>query len=212
MKNIKILVISKGRKYYKCKKNGYDCKLICTDELEIGKEYELLVEDISVRSKYGTDLIYSSLEKVDADAGVVTLKHDRFNEILVDKCKKLGGKWDAGEKVWVFSKIVEKEVEDLDVLFNDDVVDIEIKSLKDIYAEQSHIEIFGYSICRAFDRDSGAKISENVCLISGRIGSCGSRKNWRTYLDKGSIFRLSVSKNLIDKIDESENWEIKILY
>ena len=66
MKNINVEVISKGRKYYKCKLNDkYDCKLISADELKIGEKYELLADDISVRSKFGTDLIYSCIQKVD---------------------------------------------------------------------------------------------------------------------------------------------------
>lgn len=213
MKNINVEVISKGRKYYKCKMNDkYDCKVISTEELEIGKKYDLQVEDISVRSKYGTDLIYSTIQKIDMSAGIATLKHDRYNGILVASAKQIGGKWDSEEKVWVFPKLVENEVEILDNLFNDDIVNIEIKSIGRRFGEQEPVNIFGYKICSAWGRDTGAKLADNICMISGNISSGGSSKNWGTIIDDGSVFRLSVSKNLIDRFPEvSEKWEIKIL-
>ena len=213
MKNINVEVISKGRKYYKCKLNDkYDCKLISADELKIGEKYELLADDISVRSKFGTDLIYSCIQKVDKDAGVLTLKHEKYNGILAVSAKQIGGKLDAEEKVWVFSKLVENEVEILDNLFNDDIVNIEIKSIGRRFGEQEAVYIFGYKICYAWGRDSGAKLADNICMISGKISSGGSSKNWGTIIEDGSVFRLSLSKNLIDRFPEvSEKWEIKIL-
>jgi hypothetical protein len=126
MKNINVMVISKGRKYYKCKLNDkYDCKVISDKELQIGDKYNLVVDDISVRSKFGTDLIFTTVAQANESEGVVTLKTRNYNSDLVDKCRKLAGIWDASEKAWVFKKIVENEVEELDYLYNSDIVKIE---------------------------------------------------------------------------------------
>lgn len=210
MKSVSAHVLSKGRKYYKAKIGNYDWKIVSIDELEIDKVHELLVEDISVRSKFGTDLIYSTVQKIDKNAGIVTLTHDRYNKILVDKCKKLGGKWDAEEKSWIFPKIVENDVEELDALFNDNIVDIEITAKEMVCRNTDAISIFGYTICRAFGRDSGAKLADNVSMVKGVINSGGSVKNWKTIINEGSVFRLAVSKNLVEKIVDEE-WDIKIL-
>ncbi len=53
-------IVKKNRKYFAARTKGYDCKIVIDDlsrDLEPG-EHELMVEDISVRSKYGTDLIF----------------------------------------------------------------------------------------------------------------------------------------------------------
>jgi hypothetical protein len=73
MKTITIIIEKKNRKYFAAKVNGYKCKLLIDENsegLELGT-HELLVNDISVRSKYGTDLIYSVYKKTE-DGGIVT--------------------------------------------------------------------------------------------------------------------------------------------
>jgi hypothetical protein len=208
-------VIKKNRKYFACTHNGYNVKLLVdenSDGLNLG-EQELLVNDISVRSKYGTDVIYSlyadcSTQKKDA---ITTLKHGIFNVELVKKCKELGGRFDEEEDVWVFNTLVQSEVEDLDTLYNDDIVNIEIVATDELYKLQGPITFCGYVIAKASGRDSGAKLGYGVAMMEGKIDSSGSAKNWRTYIEIGSRFRLQVSKNLLDDNKNNDKFECKII-
>jgi hypothetical protein len=215
MKTVKLNVIKKNRKYYACKIKGYKAKLLIDDnseDIELG-EAEYLVEDISVRSKYGTDLIYKLSSEVDKqkNAGICSLKHHLYNSDLVDKCKSLGGKYDREGNVWIFSGLVEDIVEELDAYWNDELVAVEIKA-KNLVAEwTAPVTFIGYTIARAYGRDSGATLGDNVSLIEGGISSGGSVKNWTTRCKEGSIFRLEVPKAVLldQKETEEENWDIK---
>lgn len=212
----KINLISKGRKYFKAKLNDkYDCKFVIdnnSEKLELNTDYELIVEDVSIRTKFGTDLIFSMITETKKQEGVVCLQHDRYNTLLVRECQNLAGKYDVETKSYTFNKIYEKEVEELDWEFNSDLVTVDIKAKEDIIGSHDSVYFCGYPIVRAFGRDSGAKLCQDIGMISGKIGSGGSVKNWSTRINKGAIFRLQLSKNLLEeyrKIEESE-WEITI--
>lgn len=212
LKTVKLNIIKKNRMYFKCTTdNGYEVKLKITPEsenLEVGT-HELLVEDLSIRSKYGIDVIYSLKGKIEKDEGIIILKH-RFNKKLVEKCNQLGGKWDSTESVWVFSKIVDDEVEELDYKYNANIATVEITALQDIYGDQDLVTFKGYPLAKASGRDSGAVVCEGVALICGSVTSGGSMKNWTTVIRQGSKFKLLISKNLIEGT-VFEKWEVKIL-
>ena len=217
MKTLTLTIIKKNRVYFACKHNGYDCKLRITPEsvdLHSG-EHELLVNDESVRTKYGTDVIYSVAiaAKLDEPKKICTFKHEPYNSYAAERCKNLGGKWDGASKTWVFSGLVEDKVEDLDWLFNSDIVTIEIKALENISAGKSPLDFAGYTISRAFGRDTGAKIGDGISMLEGAVYSGGSVKNWTSGVKKDSVFRFSISKNLLDEYRKTEEvyWEIKIL-
>jgi hypothetical protein len=211
MKTLKLNVIKKNRVYFKCtNEQGYEVKLKVTpksENLSLG-EQELLVNDISVRSKYGVDVIYE-LESEVKDQGVVTLKH-RYNEWLVASCQNLGGRWDADAKVWVFPKIVEDAVEELDFKYNSNVRTVDLIATKNTYTGKDAVTFAGYPLARAFGRDSGAKVCEDVALLSGKVTSGGSMKNWSTEVREGAVFRLKVSQQLIDIVKDSD-FEVKII-
>lgn len=213
MKTLVLNLVKKNRVYFKClTENGYEVKLKITqksEHLELGKQ-ELLVNDCSVRTKYGTDVIFE-LESVTKKDSIITLKHDRYNTILVEKCKNLGGKWDADEKVWVFNAIVEDKVEELELLFNSNVAQIEVTANEDLFGSQEAVYCCGYPIAKARGRDSGANLCDGVAMISGRINSGGSMKNWCTFVDKDSKFRLSCSKVLLDRCLFDSEWSFTIL-
>lgn len=42
------------------------------------------------------------------------------------------------------------------------------------------LELFGRPIARAWDRDGGAKVADDIFLIDGKLTSGGSVKNWMT--------------------------------
>ena len=215
-KTITFVILKKNQKYFAATKNGYKCKIVIDDnskDLELG-EQSLLVLDESVRTKFGTDLIYRLAADAaeQKSAGICTIKHPIYNSILVDECRSLGGQWDAAEKVWVFSDIVEEQVEALDAMFNDEnQVTVEITAKNDLFGSREPVDFLGYTIARASGRDSGATLGDEVYKISGKINSGGSVKNWGSEVSEGSVFKLKISKHLLGaKIEtESKYWDVK---
>lgn len=103
-------------------------------------------------------------------------------------------------------------MEELDFLYNSELISIEISTTEDISEHNGPVEFMGYTIARAFHRDSGAKLGEGISLIKGNVDSAGSRKNWRTWIEENSIFRLKVPKELFKSYGSKyESWKIKEL-
>lgn len=202
---IKLNIIKKNRVYFACKnERGYEVKLRITEaskDLALG-EHELLVEDASVKTKYGTDVIYILHSEVSQDSKII-LKSE-YNHFLVEKCKKLGGKWDKEDGVWVFSDVVKNEVEELDFIYNSELVSVELTAVKNLYASCGPITFLGFDIVKATGRDSGAKPCEGVSLISGTISSGGSRANWETNMQEGTVVRLKVPCELLNSMNDPE--------
>ncbi len=206
-------VIKRNRKYFAAVLNGkFDCKILIdsnSESLELGSQ-ELEVEDISVRTKYGTDLIFklSAPAEEQKEMGIITLKPQMYNEKLVAQCHKLGGKWDSTAAVWVFSALVADKVEELDEKYNSTLISIEVKVLQKFYEYESAATIAGFTIARAYGRDSGAKIGEGIAFIEGSPDSGGSRKNWATVVKEGSVFRMQIPELCIPDI-ETDYFEVK---
>ena len=210
MKTLTLNIIKKNRKFFACTHNGYDVKLIIdevSEKLELGV-HELLVEDKSIRTKYGTDVQYQLKNEIKQTEKIVTLQSS-YNSLLVESCHKLGGRWDKESGTWVFSDFVGKEVDDLDALYNDDIVVVDIEAKTRISEGQNSVEFLGYPIARACGRDSGAKLGEGIALLEGKIDSGGSAKNWTSVVAEGSKFRLKISKNLLGKYAGKE-WSVLI--
>ena len=213
-KTLKIKIIKKNRKYFAAENdNGYKCKILIdsnSESLERGEHF-LALDDISVRSRYGTDLIYKLKASAEeqAEQGITSLRAE-YNSILVDECRNLGGTWDKSQDAWIFPAYVESEVESLDEIFNSDPIVIEITAIEEIYEYGKGIEFLGKPLCRAFERDSGARISTDIALLSGYATSGGSRKNWATILDEGTVLRLQIPSKLIE-LRTDERFEIKVI-
>lgn len=206
-------ITKRNRKYFAAKlENKYECKIIIdenSESLELGT-HTLEVDDISVRSKYGTDLIFrlSAPAKQQKDAGICTLRAP-YNKNLTESCHRLGGKWDGSEKAWVFTGLVAEQVEELDEKYNSRLVGIEVKMLRDYYEHTAPIYIAGFEIAKAFGRDSGAKLADGIAIISGKAPySCGSAKNWATEIAEGTVFRMQIPENCIEDI-EKDYFEVK---
>lgn len=225
MDTIRLKVIRKNRKYFKCETDkGYGCRLIIDNnskDLTIG-EHTLAVNDKSIRSKYGTDLIFelAADHKEIETAGIVSFYHPNYNVELVEKCRELGGRWDKEENVWIFASIIEDKVEELDEIYNSDPIGVEIsrrydqdKNAMPIGGYQEPVYFLGYVLATAHGRDSGAKLGQGVSLIEGVINSGGSMKNWRTDVSENAVFRLFVPEKLLEQYlaDESNilPWIVK---
>ena len=192
IKTVKLNLIKKNRAWIDCKnERGWNCKLKINDyskDLELG-EHELTVDDISIRSKYGTDLRYELFE--DKTDEKVFITHFKYNEHLVAECRRMGGKWDSEGKCWVFSAIMKDKVELLEEKYNGEICFVEITALHDILRESP--TFLGYTIAKSTGRDSGATLGEDVYQVEGKISSGGSIKNWYTVIKEGSKFRRVVS-------------------
>ncbi|WGK83267.1 hypothetical protein PYE51_18090 [Vibrio aestuarianus] len=207
-------VIKKNRKYFAATiDNNKSCKILideCSKDLALGEHF-LAVKDISVRSKYGTDLIYKLAANVEEQTklGICSLKSE-YNTLLIEKCRKLGGTWDKSQGAWIFSSIVEKEVEELDEIFNSAHVTVEIEAIEEIQEQGKAIEFLGYSVCKAFNRDSGARIETGIALLSGYATSGGSKNRWTTVLSEGAILRLKIPVDLLNNY-EDKRFEVKTI-
>ncbi|OBS91867.1 hypothetical protein A9257_16230 [Vibrio cyclitrophicus] len=207
-------IIKRNRKYYAAKTaRGADCKILIDDhseELELGDQV-LAVEDVSVRSKYGTDLIYKlkASAKEQVGQGITTLRSD-YNTILVDRSRALGGSWNKDEKAWIFPSFVSKEVDKLDEIFNSEPVMLEITALEEIRKCKQGIGFIGKPLCKAFGRDSGARINSDIAMISGYATSGGSRNNWTTILNEGTVLRLQMPSKLL-LLYQDNRFDVKII-
>lgn len=70
----------------------------------------------------------------------------------------------------------------------------------------------GTKLAVAFDRDSGAKVGYDARMISGKIGSGGSSKNWHCFVETGSIFELEIDEELFLKNkNRIKKWSMEVI-
>lgn len=78
-------------------------------------------------------------------------------------------------------------------------INVRVKFVDECTVLCGPVTTLGRTLARATGRDSGAHVGEGVVLVSGHIGSCGSIKNWRSSVAKGTIFELKdVPRSLYD--------------
>ncbi|MFT5602041.1 MAG: hypothetical protein ACI9N1_002291 [Flavobacteriales bacterium] len=216
-KTIDINIIKKNRKYFSAEINCRKVKVEIDDNSEklgIG-EYSLYVEDISIRSKYGTDEKYRlavDMEK-QKSTEVYSLQSTVRNSFLIDACRRLGGRYDTETSSWIFNAIVADKAEELDLIHNSELINIEIAAISDIQIYGEPIRFCGFTIAQARGRDTGAILGDNVHMLEGDINSGGSAKNWTTNISEKSVFRLEVPEELLkqEQDNESITWDIKML-
>ena len=183
METFKILKLK--RKYAEIQfENGFKADLLICDKVknfELNKDITIALEDISISSRYGKKWIFKLKKDAEEVKEYTFLKSD-YNKILVNECNKLGGKWDAKEKLWVFPKFIEDKVEELDLIFNSEKITIELTAKSDIYKYYKAVTFLGIKLAIAFSRDSGAKICENISFLNRDPQSGGSRANWATII------------------------------
>lgn len=116
-----------------------------------------------------------------------------YNSEFVRRIKNMKGKWRDG--CWEVRADLIEEVRALmvEIYGRDDrpakMVNIKVTA-KDVLASDycAGLEMFGRRICRAYGRDSGAKISDGIAFLKGDCTSAGSAKNWYTRILKDSVF------------------------
>ena len=127
------------------------------------------------------------------------LIYSPYNPDFVSQLKAMGGRWDASRQCWVVNaqatdavRQVMREVYGRDDTAPDpsDLVTVVVEFTKDAYAHQSAYTLFGCTIAKAWGRDSGARVGDNVAFLKGKPTSGGSAKNWTTEIPEGSIVEL----------------------
>ncbi len=209
-------ILKKDRKYFAATLNNCKCKILidaASESLKPGPDQMLKVIDLSVRSKYGTDLLFKLAAEAtqQQESGVCSLRHARYNSLLIEDCRRLGGKWDADSKAWLFSGMVASEVETLDDLYNGQTATYEVEFTREEEALCRPVRILGYSVATARGRDSGAKLGEGIAVITGNFTSGGSMKNWTTTVAKGTVIRMQMPIALVEARQTKQGQSVKKL-
>lgn len=149
--------------------------------------------------------------------------HSPYNPAFPDEAKKLGGKWQADSKAWVFDARDESRVRELcrevygtDGSDDGDQVTLKITIHDEIGARHQALYFAGRQVARAWGRDSGARLGEGVVVLEGGFGSGGSVKNWRTKARAGTVFELRdvprpAAEKEIENYAQDNNVDIKII-
>lgn len=146
------------------------------------------------------------------------LVESTYNSLWVNKARKLGGKWQAPN--WVFPIAVKNSIlEELKNIYGYSSEtksinrgNVKIKALRELRTERDAVDFLGFTIAKAFGRDSGARLGDNVSCLSGDFKSGGSVKNWYTIISEGSEFLLiNFPLDIIDGVNmdkEESYWEV----
>lgn len=118
-----------------------------------------------------------------------------YHSDLPPKAKQLGGKWN--ERAWTFAARDLELVRALcrEIWGADDTDDgaetVRLCCVREKMAKQAGMTLCGVPLARAFGRDGGAKLEQDVVVIAGHgFGSGGSRANWYTTASVDTVFEL----------------------
>ena len=134
----------------------------------------------------------ASAVRVTEALGVMSV-YSPYNGEYVSKARELGGKWNSLRSTWEFDarnrKMVEAVLTEIygSVGGEVDAVSVTIKVLKSVTESKDGVDLFGRTLAFARGNKTGAKLGGGVVLVSGRVGSGGSMKNWYTEIDGGSV-------------------------
>lgn len=114
-----------------------------------------------------------------------------YNEGFVNKCRNLRGTFKAG--AWWFDDSIVDYVREAMVQFFGTTGETAFETctllIKDFSDTESRgpVVLFGRTIARAFGRDSGARLANDIIFISGNYDSGGSVKNWSTRIEDATF-------------------------
>jgi len=143
-----------------------------------------------------------------------------YNKEFISEIKNIGSaKWNSDEKCWTVPEEYIDNVREMMVhiygysdISKNETVKVAVKFLEGVAETKDSVKIFGKDVSKATSRDSGARVGENVVLVSGKIESGGSRVYWESQVEEGTIFSLSkVNKNVFDKEKNNPPYKIEIL-
>ncbi len=105
------------------------------------------------------------------------------NPMAISKMKNLRGVWNSSKGAWVLDASQKQNAANaLLEVFGVDGLSAYPTCKIQVQVQDSEtgapVVVFSRPICRAFSRDSGAKLCEGIYMIEGKINSCGSAKYW----------------------------------
>lgn len=114
-----------------------------------------------------------------------------YNEGFVNKCRNLRGTFKGG--AWWFDDSILDYVREAMIKFFGttgetpfETCTLLITNFSD-YEYRGPVVLFGRTVARAFGRDSGARLGDDVIFISGTYSSGGSVKNWNTTVSNATF-------------------------
>lgn len=127
------------------------------------------------------------LEIIDDQVKVIS----PYNEHFVRKARNFRGKWKNG--AWWFDDSIIDYVRDTMIEIYGttgekpyEKCSLLIKNYTDAESK-GPVTLFDRTIAKAFGRDSGAKLGDDIILIEGTFTSGGSVKNWTTYVENATF-------------------------
>ena len=124
-----------------------------------------------------------------------------------------GARWNSEKRCWTTSiEALDTVREILNTVYGFSDIDsvgksytVRIEVLRDFESERAPVSLFNREVARAFGRDSGAKIAENVLFVNGKPTSGGSKQYWNTTIPEGSVFDIL---HIPDKVLENGKKQI----
>ncbi|GEM_PF-366351 len=137
----------------------------------------------------------STAVTITADATTVRVASP-YNPDFAPAAKRLGGRWEPTTRTWLFDLRDEARVRDLcrriygtdGTVATGDLVTLRLTATCDV-ASDVHGGLYaaGRQIAHASGRDSGARLGGGIVVLSGRVTSGGSVKNWYTVMREGAV-------------------------
>lgn len=135
--------------------------------------------------------------------------------------RRIGGHWDPVAKTWAFP--LRREPELMDLLraeFSWEPGDeatmtrVRLTASEGIVSRNRRpVRVRGHEIVKAAGRDTGAWMADGAELLSGDIGSGGSRQYWHTTVAEGSVVEIELPASAVAKvaaaIDEEGQYDIE---
>lgn len=204
----KFKIQKKGRKYFECLlSEKYKCKLEITEEVKDLKDNEVIeleVEDISIRSKYGTELKFrpiSKLENENIEDKYIIFKAD-YDEDLLTELRKLGGYFDTTEKVWLISKEFKERVEELDFIYNSPVK-------KYLISFENFTELRKDIFNIVYEFFKRGRMKKGFEALEGEVYMGGSHKYPCLTFTTGAKFVVNFKEEKIKILSKKYNFEFK---
>ncbi len=120
-----------------------------------------------------------------------------FNVAFNARAKSRGARFDGESRTWIFHGDDLEWLKETcrDLFGSDGEGTTEVCTLRVVFRSmewQKHgpVTFHGRTLARAFGRDSGAKLGEDVAIEAGEVTSGGSVKNWETRIEAGTVLLL----------------------
>ena len=142
----------------------------------------------------------------------IKLTTNVFNEDFRWACRSINGKWNPKEKEWKFPISFQSEAEEINQLYNNNFIEVEISFLQDILNTDNTFSLVGYPI--ATSSPNKTWFYKGISLIKGTTPlkfDDDDIMNYETFLVKlGTVIRMEMTRSMMKKA--TEQWQGKITF